>query len=152
MAKKTIKLKNYSKVVEEMVAVGVITPGMFLEETSAGLVQAHSGAGANLIQMVATEDEMQGKSISDDYAVGYPVQVWIPGRGDQVFAILEDGETIVIGDFLESAGNGKVQKHVDDLAAADNKTNQIIGVAIEAVDMSDSSGADPSPRIAIRII
>lgn len=151
MAKHTIKIKKYSDVIEEITATAVaITPGYLLELTSAGLVQAHATAAGNVLPMFALEDELQGNGIDDAYAVSAKVQVWIPGRGDQVYALLNDGETVVIGDFLESAGNGKLQKHTS--ASADVYLNPIVGVAVEAVDMSGSSGVDSDGRIIVRIL
>jgi len=150
MAKNTIKLKNYSKVFEEYIAAGVITPGFLLEYTSEGKVQAHSSAGQNMIPMFALEDELQGNGITDAYEVDNQVQVWVPGRGDEVYALLKDGEDVAKGDFLESDGNGYLQKHV---AESSSYTNQIVAQALEAVDLSGSSGVDPATqRIEVRIV
>lgn len=145
MAYNTIKIKKYSDVIEEYTATAVaITPGMLLELTSAGLVQAHSGEGQNQLQMFALEDELQGKGIDDNYAASDKIQCWIPNRGDCVYAILEDGENVSIGDFLESNGAGLLQKHTEDFADSDDAltvySNQIVGIALEAVDLSTSSG------------
>lgn len=162
MAKNTIKVKKYSDVIEEIGATAVaITPGYLLELTSAGKVQAHATAGGNVLPMFALEDELQGKGIDDAYAASDNVQVWVPYRGDMVYALLNDGENVAIGDFLESAGNGKLRKHVKDSFEVEstgdtgtyvNYAESIVGVATEAVDMSDSTGADPSGRIIVRII
>lgn len=153
MAKNTIKVKKYADVVEEIQATAVeITPGMLLERTSAGLVQACTATTGAVFPMFALEDELQGKGIDDNYAVlqgiddnyavGAQIQCWIPGRGDMVYALLEDGEDVEIGDFMESAGNGKLQVLT---------TGQPIAVAVEAVDDSGSSGADTG-RIIVQII
>ena len=152
--KRTIKLKNYSKVLEEYNAVAAITPGMLIELTSADKVQAHSSVGQNMIQMFALEDELQGKGIDDAYAIDAPVQVWIPGRGDQVYALLKDGETVVIGDLLESAGGGYLQKYVADIESGSDSiyTNQIVGEAVEALDLDlASSVLETTQRLQIRI-
>jgi hypothetical protein len=148
----TIKIKNYLNVQEEIIAIGVITPGMLLELTSAGKVQAHSASGQNMFQYFAVEDELQGEEITDTYAVADPVQVWIPQRGDIVYALLADGENASIGDYLESNGDGYLKVYAVDAESVANYTNQIVGQAIEAVDMSDSSGVDPAGRIKVRII
>ncbi len=92
--------------------------------------------------MFALEDELQGKGIDDAYAVSAQIQCWIPGRGDMVYALLEDGEDVEVGEFLESAGNGKLQVLT---------TGQPIGVAVENVDDSGSSGADTG-RIIVQIV
>lgn len=161
----TIKLKKYSDIVEEFVAIGVITPGMLVENAPTG-VRAHSGAGGNAYPIFATEDSFQGKTVDEAYAIGDQVQLWIPGRGDQVNAILEDGETVIIGDWLESAGNGKLRKHVADVvdeswaasSAQEGNTialsvvpRAIIAQAMEAVDMSGTSAADSDGRIHVRV-
>jgi hypothetical protein len=141
-APKTIKLKNFSDVNEEIVATSVaITPGMLLERTSGNLVQAHSTAGGNAIQMFACEDELQGKGISDQYGVDDPIQVWFPGRGNWVYGILANGQSVAVGDKLESAGNGYLQKHVADISDAPNVTNQIVGIALDTLDTSGDSSA-----------
>ena len=152
MAYNTIKLKKYSDVIEEYTATAVaITPGKLLELTSAGTVQVHSTEGGNALPMFALEDELQGKGIGDDYAVSSKIQVWIPNRGDQVYAWLKDGETIVIGDYLMSNGAGRLQKvDVEVISAAESVS--IVAQALEALDLSGSSGAESTNRIKVRII
>jgi len=107
MAKNTIKLKKYSDVIEEFVAGVAITPGMLVALDSAGKVVPHGVASGNAIPMFALEDELQGKTIDDAYEADAPVQVWVAGRGDIVNAIA--GAEIAAGDFLVSAGNGKLK-------------------------------------------
>lgn len=162
MAKNTIKLKKYSDVIEELVAAGTITPGMLLELTSAGKVQAHQNSGQNMLQMFALEDELQGNGIDDDYSSDDPVQVWIPYRGDQVYAILADDENVSTGDYLESNGDGYLKKHEEDSwESADTGTiytNQIVAQALEDLDLSGSSGEEESgalgynKRLKVRIV
>jgi len=117
MAKKTIKIKNYSNVMEELVAAGTITPGMILGLDTAGKVVAHAVAGGNVLPLVACEDELRGKSIADNYVATDPVQVWVPGRGDMVYALLS-GANVVIGDQLQSNGDGTLAKYAPALANA----------------------------------
>jgi len=143
----TIKVKKYSDVIEEYVAAAGITPGMLLEMTSAGKVQVHSSASELAEKMFALEDELQGKGITDAYAADDPVQCWLPGRGDQVYALLADGETAAVGDFLESAGNGALKKYVRTSASEAEYPESIVGVALEAVAASGSMA-----RIIVRII
>ena len=161
---KTIKVKNFSDINEEYTATAVaIYPGALLELTSAGTVQAHSTAGGNVLPMFAFEDELQGKNIATAYAASDKIQVWIPGRGDIVFAILADGNDIAIGDCLESNGAGYLQEHSPDVwdsSGAPTVTNQIVGQAIEAVDTLESSSEAESSaaplalarRIKVRLI
>lgn len=136
MAYNTVKVKKYSDVVEEFIAAGTIVPGMLLELTSEGKVQAHSTGGGSAVPiMIALEDELQGNGIDDSYSADDPVQVWVPYRGDEFYGVLADGENVAIGDYLESAGNGYLRKRI---------TGAIVGVALEAVDLSGSSGKESS--------
>jgi hypothetical protein len=151
MAKNTIKVKNYSDVFEELVAAGTITPGMLVEIDANGKVQAHSTAGGNAAPMFAVEDELQGNGIADDYSAADQVQVWSPGRGDMVYALLADGENAAIGNYLESDGNGKLQVHSPSSEGAEYPLGPI-AIAREAVDMSGSSAADPDGRIIVQIV
>jgi len=166
MAKNTIKLKKYLDIINEYEANAAITPGMLIEVMSTGKVRAHATAGGNILPMIALEDELQGNGIDDDYAAADQVQCWVPVRGEEAYLILEDGETAVIGSLLESAGNGNVQVHVPDkeTVGADssgNRTtiygNQIVGIALEAKNLAESSGGESSglmgnQRIAVRIL
>ena len=106
-AKNTVILKNYLNVFEEYVAAAAtIYPGCLLELTSANKVKVHATAGGNALPMFAIEDAFQGKGIDDNYATGDVVRCWIPTRGDVVYGILADGQTIAKGDFVESNGAG----------------------------------------------
>lgn len=152
MAKNTVKIKKYSDVIEEYTLTAVaVTPGYFLEVTSAGVAQAHSTAGGNVFPLVALEDELQGDGIDGNIAASQKTQCWIPYRGDQVYAWLKDGETAVIGSTLESAGDGTLQVHTADSAGVVEYPNAIVGIALEAVDLSASS-VTAKARIIVRIV
>jgi len=152
MAKNTIILKNYLNNFEEFTAIGVITPGNLLEITSAGKVQRHSAAGSKTITILALEDNLQGKDINGDYAVGDKVQTWIPQTGDQAYMLLANGESVVKGDALTSNGDGTLKKFVAASSAAVIEAPEVIvAISDQALDMSGSSAVDPSPRIEVRI-
>jgi len=148
VAKNTIVLKNYSNVFEERIAAGTITPGELCEFVSgADTVQRHSTDHGNVCpNMVATEDELQGNGIDDDYSAAARVFLWLLNTGDQFYGLLANGESVVISDKLVSAGNGKLKKLVPDDSGG-IQTENIVATALEAVDMSDSSAADPTGRI-----
>jgi hypothetical protein len=162
MKHNTIILKNYLNVFDEFISAAIVTPGELLEFTSAGLVQDHSTAGGNVGPvMFATEDALQGKSIWDNYASGARVFVWTPQRGEEVYAILKDGQHVEFGSFLESAGGGYLQLHVADPGDSTTGTVQraIVGVAMESKDLSGESSAVESEgdlatnqRIKVRIV
>ena len=151
-----------AEIIEELTATAVvIKPGFLLELASATTVQAHSSAEGNVLPMFAIEDQMQGKAITADYAASTRIQVWIPRRGDIVYAYLADGQTASVGDFLESNGAGALQVHVSETESWENASaagaitvppNPIVGQAIEAVDLSDSANLSALGRIKVRIL
>lgn len=152
MAKNTIKVKNFSNVNEEYTANAAITPGHLVELMTTDKVRVHATADGVALAMFAVEDELRGKKITEAYAAADPVQVWIPGRGDMVYALLANGQNAAIGNFLASNGDGTL-KVIDEFAsAAEDLPLSIVAQAVEAVDMSDSSAADPSGRIIVRIV
>lgn len=169
MAKNTIILKDYLHVRDEKIADAALYPGMLLELDSDDEVSPHSVEGGNALPiMFAVENELEGEGIDDQYAAGDKVFVWIPQRGDEVYAILKDDSTeVVIGTALESAGDGYLQPHVSDVESFESAEagsitvypNQIVAIAIEALDLSNSSGSEESSaplgynkRIKVRIV
>lgn len=136
----------------ERVAAAAITPGFLIEFTSADKLQAHSTAGGSAITMFALEDENQGNEITDAYAADDQCLAAIFGPGDEVYALLANGESAAIGNMLESNGDGYLRVVDADTSVGTIGVQSIVGVALEAVDMSGSSGADPSGRIKVVII
>ena len=147
---KTIVGKGYVNIRDEKVAAGTIIPGMLVERTSADKVQAHSRAGGPVNALFALEDENQGNDIDDNYAATSLVKLWRPVPGEQVYAIADDdtGDAIAIGDYLESAGDGRLRKATN-LTSAGTKEfpGNIVGVALEAV-----STGSPASRILIEVM
>jgi hypothetical protein len=133
----------------EKQAVAELYPGHLLERTSADKVQKHSTIGGTCsLPMFAIEDENQGNGIDDAYAADDRVVCWMPQRGDQVQAVLADGQSVAIGDYLESNGDGTLKKFAADTADSDDPftgyDRQVVAQADEAVNLSDSSGAESS--------
>lgn len=151
MAYNTIKVKKYSDVIEEYLAGGAITPGHLIALTSAtaNTVVVHPTTGGNVLPMFALENELLGKTIDEAYASGEPVQCWIPGRGDEVYALLEDGQSVTKGQFLGSTGSGTLRLLTDESAGP---VEAIVGVALETVDLSASANESADGRILIKII
>jgi hypothetical protein len=152
MAVKTIQIVGDSDRQYEHIIGGTITPGMLVELSAADTVQAHSTAAGAAEKLFALEYSPEGKEIDTDYTTSltHPCIVLAAQPGDEIYAWLADGETATVGSFLESDGNGKLQVYA--AASADTATSNIVAVATEAVDMSDSSGADPSGRIIVRVV
>jgi hypothetical protein len=163
--RKTIMVKERLPWREEGKANAAITPGHLIEEMSTGNFRVHATAGGNAARLFALENELEGEGIDDDYAANERVHYTCALPGDIVNAILADGENAAIGSFLESAGDGTLQVHVADSVALSSAEagslsvlpEQIVGQAIEALDLSGSSGEESSgiatnPRILIRVI
>ena len=153
-AKNTVILKNYSNIFEEYVAgAATIYPGCLVELGSDGKILVHNGAGHPALPMFAIEDALQGKGIDDAYATGDVVRCWIPNRGDVVYGILADGQTIAKGDFVESNGAGYLQK----VGQASASTGPI-GISLDTESAaagsedSDINFLSVNRRIAVRII
>ena len=144
----TVILKNYLNIRNEYEAAAEVYPGMLLELTSAGKVQAHDTAD-DAVCMVAVEDELQGNGMDDAYSSGDQVQCWVPQVGDEVYAILVDGQDISTADFLQSNGDGKLK--ADDTGVGCFQ-------ALEDKDLSGSSGEESSgplgydKRIKVRVV
>jgi hypothetical protein len=148
----TIKLKSYSNNMEELVANAAITPGMLVEVMTTGKVRAHADQNGNAVPLFAMEDELQGKDITDAYAAGDRVQCWRPLPGDEVNALLVDGASVHIGDFLVSNGDGYLREFVGgDSGTAEELPLEIVAVAKEAIDRSGSSGEDTNATGRIRV-
>lgn len=152
MAYKTITIKG-EPVRDERPAAAAITPGMLIELTSADKVQAHSTAGGTAPTIFALEDENQGKEIGDAYSTDNEVLYATFGPGDEVNALLADGENASIGSKLESNGDGYLRVVDADASAGDIGVQSVVGVALAALDMSGSSGVDPaSQRIRVLVV
>src|SRR6056297_466654 len=106
----------------EKTAAAILYPGHLIERTSADKVQKHSTSGGTCsLPMFAIEDENQGNGIDDVYAADARVVCWMPQRGDQVYAVLaDDSANVVIGDYLESNGDGTLKKFAADTADSDD--------------------------------
>ena len=137
MAKLVIKVKSYLNIDEEKIANAALSPGHLIERMSTDKVRKHSTAGGVVFPMFAVEDAWQGRAIGDAYdtTTNSLVHCWIPTRGDQVYATIKStSETIVIGDFVESAGDGTLRKW--DIASSSGVvegSNIIVGRALEAI-------------------
>lgn len=144
MSYNTIKLKKYLDIVNERAAAAAIYPGMLIEITSANAVQAHDSAGQFGQKILALEDELQGNGIDDAYASGDQVQCWHMVPGEEGYAILADGETAVIGSLLESNGDGYLKVADTESAGGVTYPGSVLFVALEALDLSGSSGEESS--------
>jgi len=133
MARNTIRLMDYSNKFKERTLKEAAYAGMLVEETSNdGQVQLHTPAEDNEPQrMFLMEKELEGKGIDEELAADERVQVWFPDPGDEVYAILADGQDAARGMKLASNGDGTLL--IADVAGA------TVAYSLEAVDTSASS-------------
>ena len=127
----------------EAIAGAAITPGHLIKRNSSNQFVVHSSATKFAQSMFALEDELQGKGITNAYAQNDRVQANVCLPGDQVNALLKASENVAIGDFLESAGDGTLQKMV--LSSADDPQFPV-AIALEA------SNVGTVARIAVEIV
>lgn len=124
----------------EAAAAAALNPGDLLEVTSTGAVQKHSTASSNAERAFARENDIIGGDTATAYASGDNVLYAVTRSGDVVYARVAAGASaIAIGDYVESAGDGTLQKVATAAATADTKRASVIGVALEAVDNSGGS-------------
>lgn len=119
---------------KEAVASAEITPGMLVERLTDNKVQPHSVGGGAGTASFAVEDDHQGKTIDDVYAVDDRVILEYAQKGEEINAIASGA--IAEGDLVASAGDGKVAKWVSG--------NVAIGVA--------KADAVADARVVIEII
>jgi len=149
MASKTIWLKG-DGLVKEANAGGAITPGHLVFIATDGDVEVHGTAAVNAIPAFALEADFIGKGIDVAYAAGERVQYLMPQRGAEIFALVAaSAAAIVIGDYLESAGDGTVRILTAAAATSEAARQSVVARAIEAVD--NSGGGSPA-RIKIEVV
>ena len=124
-----------------------IYPGMLVMLMPSGGVEMHDLVGGRCEAMFAEEDALQAKTVSDVYTVDNKVMCIIPGLGCEVNALLQDGQDIDIGDQLISAGDGTLVA-LDSIDSG-GENDYVVGVAQEALDLTDS--ADDNALIRIRV-
>jgi len=160
--KNTIVIKEAgSNIREEYIANAAITPGMLVEIMSTGKVCAHASKKALAERMFAVEDSLQGKGIDDVYAATDQVPCAILRAGDWVNAFIRDGENLSIGDKVCSNGDGTLIKweigsgnssdwNEDNPEVLTSFAAAPVGVMMEAINLSGSSGTESSTLVGDR--
>jgi len=124
---------------ESIVATAEIIPGNLLLRNAATTVVSHDVAGGSTGTLFAVEDKMTGgasltgsfvEAVNVPYAVGAKVYMIYARPGDVVWAWLNIGENVAVGEFLVSAGNGNLEAYAGPLTVP----SAIVGVALEAVN------------------
>lgn len=152
------------------IANAAITPGHLIERMSTGKLRVHATAGGKWGKLVALEQKSTGKESSVAYAANDYVHAEFVSPGEEFNLLVANGAAaIVVGDFVESAGDGTVRKVIPplttsvgtgdgviadvtssfvqatlnnnfkDIADAINGGGRAVGVALEALDNSGGS-------------
>lgn len=145
MAYRTVVINGALRI-KEALASGSVAPGMLLKRSSATQVVAHNVAAGFAQKLFAIEDDLQGKGVADVYATTTRLRFHVASAGDEIAALITTGQTLVAGDLLMSAGDGKLTKFVaqntGDLDSTDGgvdiAVNQVVAVALEAVTTAPS--------------
>ncbi|MGD9726391.1 MAG: hypothetical protein AB7L09_21610 [Nitrospira sp.] len=149
MAANTINLKGRPQR-REALAAEAITPGHLISYNNAGKFIKHAVAAGNAAPLFAAENEVFGDEISVAYANNDNVLAWMCRAGDEVYALVAAAAAaIVVGDYLESAGDGTLRKVATAAATSQAMRESIRFQALEAVD---NSGGGTAVRLAVLII
>jgi hypothetical protein len=150
---------------KEKVAGGTITPGHLVASNSSDQLVVHATAAGHAQAMFAVEAEhlsalggtgynTSGGTIDDNYSSGDFVQSEILDAGCHVYALVAAAASaIVIGDALESAGDGTLRKRTpfsqNGSAPYDvTEAGWVVAYALEAVD---NSGGGAPARIKVEV-
>ena len=130
---------------KEALADAGITPGHLIERTATG-VKVHATAGGVAPALFAVENALEGKQTDHAYVADERVQFEHYGPGDEISAILAQGETVTIGSMLESAGDGTLQVSAE---TASEIPGSVVAQALEALDLSTSSLSATALKVEI---
>jgi len=124
---------------EEAVAAAGITPGHLIALNSDGKVVVHPTSGGYAETAFALEDALQGRTIDKAYVADEVVSYVLAEGGDVVYAWLNVGENVAIGDLLSSNGDGTLEK----VSGAEIP----LAIALETLNLSDSEHAPERIRV-----
>lgn len=154
MAYKKIVLMGNPFQKESTVATAVAYPGYLLILASATTIKPHNVAGGPVAKMFAIENSLQGEDIDTLYAVGDRIQYVCPRPGDEILAVLKDGQNASAGSFLESAGDGTLQVMTPSSAGVVEHPSSLVAIALEAKNLTSSALGDvlSEKRIKVQIM
>jgi len=153
MAANTIALEGSMPVVRNKTGTGTIYPGMLLELTAAAAtIGVHTNAGDVMGVIVALEDSLQGEDVDHAYTTGEYIRYGHFKSGDVLQMRLANGETATLHCYLESNGDGYLRVRDADPSAGTIDPGSIKLMALEAVDMSGSTGEDPADWIQVLVL
>lgn len=134
-AHRTIMVQTMSPFKTARCDSSAIYPGQIVTRTddaadSFSLLSATSTHAQAPSCLVAVEDTLQGKTITDSYTEGNQMRAVSFQRGDQAKLRLATSQTISKGEYLMLGANGNVVAYEE---PSDDSFNPIIAQALEAV-------------------
>lgn len=141
----------------EAKVASAITPGMLGELDSSLNLQPHSTSGGNVAPIIiCLMSELEGEDIDDAYAANDRAQYLIPYPGQQVVLRIADGQNVAANDLLMSNGDGYMRVATDQVDSSADVTTiyprRLVARALEAMDMSSSSGGDGTGKCKCVIV
>lgn len=126
---------------KEGIAAATLTPGYCVKyDSNAELALQDDEGSADAVRLVLP-NSLEGQGMSDAYAIDDTVQFKTFAPGDEVLLRIKDGENIAKGDQLTHDGAGKFREVVAD-SSGTKIEDAVKAIALEACDMSSSSGGD----------
>jgi hypothetical protein len=152
MAYRAVHQKGSPQRVEGLASNGSIYPGHLVEMTSAAAdtYQLRATQGGYGEKAVAVEDDLQGNDIATAYTANNRIQVNIYKSGEECIVRLQGATSITKGDKLMAGASGVVLKYVKDSSAVVTEPHPI-GIALESLDLSDSSSSEANTENKIRM-
>jgi hypothetical protein len=147
----TILLKGKQFTIHEEANAGAaIMPGHLVDRNSSGEYVVHAVAAGNAAPSFALENELFGNGIEVAYAQNDQCIVAHCPRGAWVYALVAAAASaIVIGDYLESAGDGTLRKLTAAAATSQASRASVVARAVQAVD---NSGGGTAARIKVEVL
>ncbi len=122
-----------------------IFPGSLVMINSDNKLQLHNVAGGPALPLILDFNFGLGQTVQDKVTVDNDERgfAWMPRKGEKGYVLLEDGENVSNGDWLQSNGAGAMIKRVvTEESSAANLGGFPLCQALEAVNLTDSSGAE----------
>ena len=136
-----------------LAAASTVYPGMLCLVNSDGNANVHATAGGTAAAMFALEDENLGGEIGTAYTAANEGLFGMFRKGDEVYALLLEDESVDEGDYVESAGNGYLRKVDTDTSAGTIGVQSVVGRVLVALDLSASATATlAAKRLHIEIV
>lgn len=135
---------------KEAEATVAVRPGMLVTWDGAitSVKPQTNGAPGGTLQATrkafAIENDLIGRGIDDNYAIGDTVQYGVFQRGSEVQALLATGNNAAIGTALVSSGAGNLKVSTGTYGDDDE---EIVGYAMEA--LNNTSGSDARLRVEV---